>query len=125
MPSAAAAAAVADGAADDDDDAAVDADAGVYFSSILDIDRGGCESANRCPTQLKELCCGLGVELRSLAGLAAITSRVGSTDFEVARSFSVVSRLMLKMLALMLVVPLLLRLPNLFYLEGCVKNFCF
>ncbi len=30
---------------------------------------------------------GLGVELRPLAGLATITSRVGSTDFEVARSF--------------------------------------
>ncbi len=27
------------------------------------------------------------MELRPLAGLATITSRVGSTDFEVARSF--------------------------------------
>ena len=71
----------------DDDDAAVDADAGVCFPFDLDRNRGGSESANRCPTPLKELCGGLGVELRPLVGLATITSRVGSTDFEVVRSF--------------------------------------
>ena len=84
-------AAAADGddvAADDADDAdaAVDADAGVCFPFDLDRNRGGSESANRCPTPLKELCDGLGVELRPLVGLATITSRVGSTDFEVVRS---------------------------------------
>ena len=71
----------------DDADAAVDADAGVCFPFDLDRNRGGSESATRCPMPLKELCGGLGVELRPLVGLATITSRVGSTDFEVARSF--------------------------------------
>ena len=50
----------------------------VWFSLPFDLDRGGCESVESC---------GLGVELRPLVGLATITSRVGSTDFEVVRSF--------------------------------------
>ena len=66
---------------------AVDDDAGVWFSLPFDLDRGGCESSIRCPTPLKELCGGLGVELRPLVGLAVMTSRGGSTDFEAARSF--------------------------------------
>ncbi len=71
MPSAAVAG--DDAAAVDDDvdvDAAVDADAGVCFPFDLYCNRGGSESANRCPTPLKELCGGLGVELRPLAGLS-------------------------------------------------------
>ena len=69
----------------DADAADDDADAGVCFP--VDLDRGGSESANRCLAPLKELCGGLGVELRPLVGLAVMTSRGGSTDFEAARSF--------------------------------------
>ncbi len=43
-----------DAAADDDDaDAAVDSDAGVCSPFDLDRNRGGSESANRCPTPLR------------------------------------------------------------------------